>query len=78
MRGWLITSELVCLDGITSSLVSCWEQQSLTRKMFGLVDVEDASDDDTGCCDNDDGDDTSDDDDTGSGGEWQILTIGCH
>jgi len=42
-RVWLITSEFVCLDGITSSSVSCWEQQSLTRKIFGLVDVEYAS-----------------------------------
>ena len=42
-RVWLITSEFVCFDGITSSSVSCWEQQSLTRKIFGLVDVEDAS-----------------------------------
>ena len=30
---WLMTSEFVCLDGITSSSVSCWEQQSLTRKI---------------------------------------------
>ena len=42
-RVWLITSEFVCLDRITSSSVSCWEQQSLTRKIFGLVDVEEAS-----------------------------------
>ena len=32
-RVWLITSEFVCLDRITSSSVSCWEQQSLTRKI---------------------------------------------
>ena len=42
----MITSEFVCLDRITSSSVSCWEQQSLTRKIFGLVDVEEASGDD--------------------------------
>ena len=35
-RVWLITSEFVCLDRITSSSVSCWEQQSLTRKMFWI------------------------------------------
>ena len=48
-RVWLITNKFVILDGITSSSVSCWEQQSLTRKIFGLVDVEYASQDHLVC-----------------------------